>query len=79
MLGPMATKPGAARKSAKEELGDLAEKNKGRDPLTGELTAEDHVFELRIAVFAGDTPEDLIPDAYKEKKEEDGKSDKTGS
>lgn len=79
MTGPMAPRPGAARKSAKEELDDLAEKNEGRDPLTGELTAEDHVFELRIAVFAGDTPEDLIPDAYKEKKEEDGKSDKTGS
>jgi hypothetical protein len=79
MLGPTAPKPGHKRKTAEEELEDIAEKNKGRDPLTGEPTAGDSRFELRIAVHFGDTPEDLIPDAYKEKKEEDGKSDKTGS
>ena len=59
-------------------LRDWAKKFKTQDPLTGEDKTEDQRFVIRIVVRQGDTPEKLIPEEYREQKDENDQASGTG-
>lgn len=58
--------------SLSDELAELREKYKKEDPLLGENCLTDCRFLIRAIVRKADTPKELIPEEYQEKKE-DGK------
>lgn len=66
---PMATGGGGIA----AELARARAKFEDRDPLTGEDTMSDQAFMLNVVIYKGDTPANMIPDAYKPKKPEPAK------
>ncbi len=54
------------------------ERFRKEDPLTGEDMTGDQQFLLQIVIHKGDTPENLIPDEYKPKKDEDKATGSSG-
>lgn len=68
-FGSPESRQGASRLSDELRKYDYRE---SIDPLTGEPTASDSKFLMRIVVVRGDTPANLIPEQYKQKDEKAG-------
>jgi len=76
-VGRMGVSPGdpSAERggSTRNQLARWRQRLENKDPLTLEDTSDDQVFVLNVVVFKGDTPQNLIPDEYKQKQPEPAK------
>ncbi len=70
MIQPIQPGPGS-RRSARDRQGDrekIALKD-GVDPVTGEDSSTDRMFELQLVAFKADTPKKVVPDRWKTEEE----------
>jgi type IV pilus assembly protein PilM len=68
---PRSSQGSSGPDSGPADLAKWAEKYRKHDPLTDEKCTEDYEFEILVVVYKGNTPKKLIPEEYREKKDQD--------